>query len=79
MRFSIKDRLSIEALDFILERIGDEILEGFTVDEILARFTVDEILASIDVDVILRGFTVDEIATGLSSEQRKQIQRLLEQ
>jgi hypothetical protein len=36
MRFSIKDRLSIEALDFILERIGDEILEGFTVDEIRA-------------------------------------------
>ena len=40
-----KSYLSKEALDIIIEDIGDEILACFSMDELLSRFSVDEILS----------------------------------
>jgi hypothetical protein len=64
-----KSSLSKEALDIIIEDIGDEILSRFSVDEILSRFSVDEILSRL---------SPEERLTGLSPEERRQLQRLLE-
>ena len=66
---SFKSYLSKEALDIIIEDIGDEILSRFSVDEILSRFNVDEIASRLSPEVRF---------TGLSPEERRQLQRLLE-
>ena len=66
----LKSYLSKEALDIIIEDIGDEILSCFSMDEILSRFSMDEILSRFSVDEILSRFSVDEIATHFSPEER---------
>ena len=85
---SVKSYLSKEALDIIIEDIGDEILACFSMDEILSRFSMDEILARFSVDEIasrlspeerLTGLSPEERLTGLSPEERRQLQRLLDQ
>ena len=84
----LKSYLSKEALDIIIEDIGDEILACFSMDEILSRFSMDEILARFSVDEIasrlspeerLTGLSPEERLTGLSPEERRQLQRLLDQ
>ena len=66
----LKNRLSKEALDIIIEDIGDEVLSRFSVDEVLSRFSVDEVLSRFSVDEVLSRFNVDEIASRLSPEER---------
>ena len=39
---SIKNRLSTEALGFIIENIGEEILARFSPEEVLDRFNPEE-------------------------------------
>lgn len=56
----IRNRLSKEALAFIIDDIGDEILSCLSTEDILSHFSVEERIA------------------GLSSEERKQLQQLLE-
>ena len=75
---SFKSYLSKEALDIIIEDIGDEILSRFSVDEILSRFNVDEIASRLSPEVRLTGLSPEERLTGLSPEERRQLQRLLE-
>lgn len=65
-----KSYLSKEALDIIIEDIGDEILSCFSVDELLSRFSMDELLSRFSVDEILSRFSVDEITSRLSPEER---------
>ena len=84
----VKSYLSKEALDIIIEDIGDEILSRFSMDEILSRFSVDEIASRLSPEERLTGLSPEERLTGLSPEdivsrlspeERKQLQRLLEQ
>jgi len=67
---SFKSYLSKEALDIIIEDIGDEILSRFSVDEILSRFSVDEILSRFNTDEIASHLSPEEIASRLSPEER---------
>ena len=66
----IKKRLSKEALAFIIEDIGDEILSCFSADERLTGLSAEEVLSR---------FSVEERVAGLSPEERRQLQQLLEQ
>ena len=66
----VKSYLSKEALDIIIEDIGDEIL---------SRFSMDEIAARLSPEVRLTGLSPEDIVSRLSPEERKQLQRLLEQ
>ena len=75
----LKSYLSKEALDIIIEDIGDEILSRFSMDEILSRFSVDEIAARLSPEERLTGLSPEDIVSRLSPEERKQLQRLLEQ
>ena len=84
----LKNRLSKEALAFIIEDIGDEILSCFSADEILSHLSADEILScfspderltGLSADERLTGLSVEERVAGLSPEERRQLQRLLEQ
>lgn len=75
----LKSYLSKEALDIIIEDIGDEILSRFSMDEILSRFNVDEIAARLSPEERLTGLSPEDIVSRLSPEERKQLQRLLEQ
>ena len=75
----LKNRLSKEALAFIIEDIGDEILSCFSADEILSHLSADEILSRFSADERLTGLSVEERVAGLSPEERRQLQRLLEQ
>ena len=43
----LKNRLSKEALAFIIEDIGDEILSCFSVDEIVSRLSIEERLTGL--------------------------------
>ena len=74
----LKSYLSKEALDIIIEDIGDEILSRFSVDEILSRFSVDEIASRLSPEERLTGLSPEEIASRLSPEERRQLQRLLD-
>ena len=66
----LKNRLSKEALDIIIEDIGDEILSRFSVDEILSRFGVDEIASRLSPEERLTGLSPEEIVSRLSPEER---------
>ena len=74
----LKSHLSKEALDIIIEDIGDEILSRFSVDEILSRFNVDEIASRLSPEERLTGLSPEEIVSRLSPEERRQLQQLLE-
>ena len=65
----LKNRLSKEALDIIIEDIGDEILSRFSVDEIASRLSPEERLT---------GLSPEAIVSRLSPEERRQLQQLLE-
>ena len=83
----LKNRLSKEALDIIIEDIGDEILSRFSVDEIASRLSPEERLTGLSPEEIvsrlsleerLTGLSPEEIVSRLSPEERRQLQRLLE-
>ena len=67
---SIKNRLSEEALDFIIADIGDKIA---------SRLSVEERLNGLSSEERLNGLSPDELISALTPEQRRQLQRLLEQ
>lgn len=71
----MKNRLSKEAIAILIEDIGDEILSCFSVDEIVSRLNVDEIVSHLNVEQRLAGLKPEALTT----EERRQIQRLLEQ
>jgi hypothetical protein len=89
LNMPIKNRLSKEALAFIIEDIGDEILSCFSPDEIASRLSVDERLTGLSAEEVLARFSAEEVlarfsspeerVAGLSPEERRQLQRLLEQ
>jgi hypothetical protein len=70
MNMSIKNRLSKEALAFMIEDIGDEILDCFSTEEIASRLSPEE---------RLNGLSSEELVSALTPEQRRQLQQLLEQ
>ena len=67
---SIKNRLSKEALAYIIEDIGDEILSCFSAEEIASRLSAEERVA---------GLGPEELISALTPEERRQLQQLLEQ
>ena len=67
---SIKNRLSKEALAYIIEDIGDEILSCFSAEERITGLSAEERIT---------GLSAEERIAGLSPEERKQLQQLLEQ
>ena len=73
-----KNHLSKEALAFIIEDIGDEILSCFSPDEIASRLSVDERLTGLSAEEVLSRFSPEERVAGLSPEERRQLQQLLE-
>ena len=67
---SIKNRISEEALDSIIADIGDKIA---------SRLSVEERLNGLSSEERLSGLSPDELISALTPEQRRQLQRLLEQ
>jgi hypothetical protein len=78
MNMSIKNRLSKEALAFMIEDIGDEILDCFSTEEFLNGLSVEERVAGLTTEEIISALTPERIS-GLNPEQRRQLQQLLEQ
>ena len=66
----LKNRLSKEALAYIIEDIGDEILSCFSAEEIASRLSAEERVA---------GLGPEELISALTPEERRQLQQLLEQ
>jgi hypothetical protein len=76
IKMSIKNRLSEEALDFIIAEIGDKIASRLSVEERLNGLSSED---SEDSEERLSGLSPDELISALTPEQRRQLQRLLEQ
>ena len=66
---SIKNRLSKEALAFMIEDIGDEILDCFSTEQRLTGLSPEELISAL----------TPELINALTPEQRRQLQQLLEQ
>ena len=66
---SIKNRISEEALAFIVADIGDEILDCFSTEQRLTGLSPEELISALTPEQI----------SALTPEQRRQLQRLLEQ
>ncbi len=84
----IKNRLSKEALAYIIEDIGDEILSCFSAEEIASRLSAEERVAGLSTEEIasrlsaeerVAGLSPEELISVLTPEERRQLQRLLEQ
>jgi hypothetical protein len=76
MNMSIKNRISEEALDSIIADIGDKIASRLSVEERLNGLSSED---SEDSEERLSGLSPDELISALTPEQRRQLQRLLEQ
>ena len=85
---SIKNRLSKEALAYIIEDIGDEILSCFSAEEIASRLSAEERVAGLSTEEIasrlsaeerVAGLSPEELISALTPEERRQLQQLLEQ
>ena len=63
---SIKNRLSKEALAFMIEDIGDEILDCFSTEEFLNGLSVEERVAGLTTEEIISALTPERIS-GLTS------------
>ena len=88
IKMSIKNRISEEALDFIIADIGDKIasrlsveerLNGLSSEERLNGLSSEERLNGLSSEERLNGLSPDELISALTPEQRRQLQRLLEQ
>ncbi len=69
LNMPIKNRLSKEALAFIIEDIGDEILSCFSPDEIASRLSVDERLTGLSAEEVLARFSPEEVLARFSAEE----------
>ena len=79
LNMPIKNRLSKEALAFMIEDIGDEILDCFSTEEISSRLSPEQRLTGLSPKERLTGLSPEELISALTPEQRRQLQRLLEQ
>ena len=79
MKMPIKNRLSDEALDVIIEEIGDKILARFSTEELASRLSPEEMIRALTPEERLAGLSPEELIRALNSEQRRQLQQLLEQ
>ena len=80
----MKNRLSKEAIAILIEDIGDEIVSRLNVDEVVSHLNVDEVVSRLSVDEVVSCLSVEQRLAGLkpealTTEERRQIQRLLEQ
>ena len=69
LNMSIKNHLSPEALDFIIENIGDEILDRFSPEEIASRLSPEERITGLSPEEIASRLSPEERITGLSPEE----------
>ena len=74
---SIKNRLSEEALDFIIADIGDKIASRLSTEQRLTGLSPEELINALTPEQI--GALTLELINALTPEQRRQLQRLLEQ
>ena len=88
LEMPLKNRLSKEALAYIIEDIGDEILSCFSVEELASRLSAEELASHLSAEELtshlsaeerVAGLSVEERIAGLSPDERRQLQQLLEQ